>query len=146
MKKTFVLLEVLIGLALVSMTILPFLRYPYQHMRDEINMLFDMELHKYGQTRLAKIETLLRMNQIDEQFIFPTKIDTEKIYSDEKYSLSLQDDLKRHYREKIVFKSSAQKQNKDRLKSSLVHTYVRYYFKGKKIAEFHSELVVQKKV
>jgi len=145
MKKSFVLLEVLIGFALVSISILPFLRFPYQHLQIELDMLFEMQLHRDAQKRLADIEVRLRKNQINHRLIFD-QYKKKEIYTDQSYEIKINPKISRTYREVIKFESTAQRLGNNRLKSSLLNTYIHYYYKKKKVATFQSELVVQKKV
>ena len=56
-KKPFVLLELLIGFALVSISILPFLRFPHLAMKKELELLHEMELEKAVQMELVNLQT-----------------------------------------------------------------------------------------
>ncbi|NGX45099.1 MAG: hypothetical protein K940chlam2_00241 [Chlamydiae bacterium] len=59
LKRPFVLLELLIAFALVSISALPFIRYPLQHLRSEVSNLYVMELEREIDKELAKLQIKL---------------------------------------------------------------------------------------
>ena len=142
-KKTFVLLEVLIGFALVSMSILPFLQYPYRHMQKELDMLFEMQLTRVAQERLCQIEQEMCENKIDPKYFFNTEHPKHALPSALKV-ISLQTGWERKYQEQIQFEWTAQRKDEAFL-YSLVHIHLTYKQKNKKIAEFHTELIARNK-
>ena len=143
-KKTFVLLEILIGFALVSISILPFLRYPYRHMQKELDMLFQMQLTRYAQERLCAIEREMCANEIDPEYLF----NTEKKIHELKPALkviSLPNGWDRRYEEHLKFEWTAQRKD-EKFLYSLVHVHLSYHKGEEEITSFHSELVAQKKL
>lgn len=139
-KKSFVLLEVLIGLALVSVSILPFLRYPFRHMHQELEKLFEMQLACFAQERLVEIEVALSENEISEEFLFGEK--NKKIpFSTTTQTIELPGGWKRTFSEKVFFKSSAQRVDDQNRVYSLVHIFLEYG----KAAKFEGEVIAKKK-
>lgn len=146
-KKTFafVLLEVLIGFALVSISILPFLRYPYQHMRKEMDMLFEMQLARVGQNRLGEMVVLLNEKEIDEERLFGEKKVAEN-YETRERTFFLPGKLKRTYTEVTKVFWTRQKIDDANLKSALISIVVEYHFDKRKIASYQTKLIAQKKI
>jgi len=145
-KKTFVLLEILIGFALVSISILPFLRYPYRHMQKEIDMLFQMQLTRYAQERLCEIERELCAGSIDIEKLLDTKKKRKILQFDPvQKQISLSKNWSRIYAEKLHFEKTAQRAS-DQTLYTLIHIYLSFPIGKDEKMEFHTELVAQKKL
>lgn len=125
-KYSFVLLELLIGFALVSMAILPFIRFPYTHLKQEINALFTEELERFAQNRLVQFEIKLRTNKVPEEDLFPDKLNIKKTYPEKRKTLYLPDNMKRTYIEKRSLVCKKQKANAN-IHSSLLHLKIEYF-------------------
>jgi hypothetical protein len=74
-KIPFVLLELLIGFALVSTCILPFLRFPYLALKKELELLFQMEFEKKAQIELVHFQADLMSHHIDKDILFDKKME-----------------------------------------------------------------------
>lgn len=66
----FVLLEILIAFALVSTAVFPFMHYPFEHMRKEIDLLFEMEMEKLVQDELVATQIALYKKEINIDPLF----------------------------------------------------------------------------
>ena len=143
-KKPFVLLEILIGFTLVSVSILPFLRYPFRHMREELNMLFEMQITRHAQERLCEIEREFIQQQIDGGLAFPDEIKKKKRISQGTVSIPLPNEWERSYHEVVEVECTAQRKDQE-FHYALIHIYLTYETKGQDKMEFHTELVAQKK-
>lgn len=142
-KSPFVLLEILIGFALVSVSVLPFLRYPHRQMRGQLDALFEMELARFAQKRFAEVEVALCMNEIEEKYPFGPRKTTQSLPSTT-IQLSLPNGWSRTYTETLSFESTAQKRIQQNIHYSLVHIYLTYHKDGRWITEYHSQLIAQK--
>lgn len=150
-KKTFVLLELLIAFALVGISILPFIRYPFAHMREEIADLFDMELQRVAESELAKAAILVYRGEVPEKQIFQKKKYVHTPYSvDENFSITIPNKkgMKRTYIKKVFIYHDKQKLDSDGTHSSLVTIRI-HFFSPKNlqapIKKVIAEVVAQKK-
>lgn len=122
-KKNFILLELLIAFALVSSTIIPFLRFPYTQMQQEIEFLFEMELERIACQILAEKQIELYQNKIPAEVLFgnqtflPLKEDlTVSLY-----------EMQRKFIKKISIKKEKQKTDKNLTQFSLIAIQVDIY-------------------
>ncbi|NGX38576.1 MAG: hypothetical protein K1000chlam2_01750 [Chlamydiae bacterium] len=135
-KRTFVLLEILIAFALVSISILPFLRYPYQYMKKEIDILFEMELEQLAQKTLAQLHMALYQEEND--LVSPKQSN--------KIEVTLPRGMKRTYLVKAKVKWKKQKRDKDNnILRSLVDIKLDYYYQNKNKLSAIIEVIVTKK-
>ncbi len=147
-KRTFVLLEVLIAFALLSISILPFLRYPYQHMKKELHLLFEMELERIAQNELGKWqENIYKKNDALATRIFHQE-KTSPLISSDPYDVKLSKKIKRTYTKNVYIQWEKQKESENKLRSSLVSIKVEFAApKHLKLPVFSREaqIVAQKK-
>lgn len=143
-KKTFVLLEILIGFALVSISTLPFLKYPFRHIRQELDMLFEMQITRKAQQRLCEIERQIIQGQLDKSFLFPPEINKSKVLTKKTVAIDLPNHWSRNYEELLKLECGAQRKD-DQFCYSLIHIHLSYEKKGQEKMSFHTELVAQKK-
>jgi hypothetical protein len=66
-KRPFILLELLIAFALVSISALPFIRYPLQHLRWEVSDLYVMELEREIDKTLSKLQIQLFSEPVESE-------------------------------------------------------------------------------
>ena len=146
-KRNFVLLEILIAFALVGGAILPFLHYPFDHMRKEIDLLFEMELEKIAQKELIDWQIRLYKNEIDPAWIFGDVKITRQLNEDE-VKVELCKRWNRTYKRKVSITNSAQKLTNDRMLTVLVHIETKFYPLKKREAALtaKTELIAQKKI
>ena len=144
-RRNFVLFEVLIGFALVCIAILPFVRYPFEHMRKEIDLLFDMELEKIAQNHLAETQVKLYKNEIDARWIF-TKEEKKRQVSNDKIQVEFSKQWKRNYIKKVFITWERQKLSDDRLASVLLNIEVQYLRQDKVVFTTQSKVLAQKKI
>lgn len=143
-KKTFVLLEIIIGFSLVTLSILPFLRYPFRYMHAELGMLFEVQLTRVAQERLCALERQMYEGQVDESFLFGEKA-KKAVYSTVPTSIKLADGWQRQYTEEVRFVRSAKRKD-DEYVYSLVSIQLSYKAKGSSTMEFRSKIIAQKKI
>ena len=110
-KKTFVLLELLIAFALVSISILPFLRFPYLTLKKDLDLFFEMELQKKVENELADFYVALSRGEIDQKFFLGAKGESLTIKEHSWYAL-LNDKVRRRY--DIVWTIQLQNQKIDK--------------------------------
>ncbi|NGX47491.1 MAG: hypothetical protein K1000chlam3_00865 [Chlamydiae bacterium] len=146
-KHSFVLLEILIAFALVSIAILPFFRYPFQHMQKELSTLFEMELERIAQNKLTELHTQLFQKSIAEQLIFADGRQTKPIETN-RISVDLAPNFTRTYEEKVFVTWERQKLSNDRIMTALVHFKLQYRKPNKRwiILQAESKAVAQKKI
>jgi len=130
-KRSFVLLEILIAFTLVSVSILPFLRFPFKHMQKEIDMLFEMELERVAQNELTHLQETLYKREVPENVLFVEEDvkeeDKKKCYRGSgEVELILPGGLKRIY----SMRSSISQERKKKLKEgdmvSLINLQVEF--------------------
>lgn len=145
-KRNFVLLEILIAFALVGGAILPFLHYPFDHMRKEIDLLFEMELEKIAQKELVDWQIRLYKNEIDPAWIFGD-VKVRRQLNEEEVKVELCKGWNRTYKRKVVLKTSAKKLTDDRMLTVLVHFETQFYPLKKREAALiaKTKLIAQKK-
>jgi hypothetical protein len=146
-KKTFVLLEILIAFALVSVATLPFFRYPYQHMKKELSLFFEIELERVAQNKLCSLQEQLFKKEIAEQLIFGDKAQKKPIETN-LITVSLHPDFIHTYEEKVSVTWEKQKLSNDRNLTALVHFKIQYREPGKKwiVLQVDHDAVAQKKI
>lgn len=146
-KRHFVLFEVLIAFALVSMAALPFFRYPYQHMQKELSLLFEIELEQVAQNKLVYLHEQLLKKQIAAPLLF-TKEQKGPVEANE-ITVTLPNGFTRKYQEKVFITPQLQKQSiSDQTTTSLIQFKVEYRESNnnnKSILKAESEAVAQKK-
>lgn len=147
-KKTFVLLELLIAFALVSMSILPFLRYPYLTMKKEVNLLFQMELERKAEAELCALFDYAANLNIDYPELFGDNQKTTDLETTP-WTLRLAPTVARHY--DIVWKVTRKPCKKaDQHHFAYVILKVKIYPKGKRgntaLITAESPLIAQKKL
>lgn len=146
-KRTFVLLEIVIAFAIVSVAILPFFSHPYQHMRKEMDILFEMELERHAQNKLAEVYELLIKKEIPEQIVFGD-LKQKNPYEANIITVKLGKNFVRDYQEKVFIDWHRQKLSNDRIFYSLAHFNITYSSPRKKkfILSAESQAVAQKKI
>ncbi len=144
-KKTFVLLEVIIAFALVSIATLPFFRYPFQHMQKELTTLFEMELENFAQNKITKLHEQLLQKKLSQSLIFGDQ--KQKSPMEINFvNIQLAPNISRTYEEKVFVTWEKQKISNDQKITVLVHFKVQYRKPNKKfiILEAESESIAQK--
>lgn len=146
-RYNFVLLEILIAFALVSISILPFMHYPFEHMRKEIDLLFEMELEKIVQNELVDTQICLYRKEINLDGIF--KNETKKhLKTDEEVNVEFLKGYNRTYLKSVTISKEKQKLSDDKVKTVFLNIEVKLTPKNKKEKPFSAEtkLVTQKKI
>jgi len=146
-KRSFVLLEIMIAMALITTTLLPFFHYPFEHMQLELKALFEMELERVAQNKLTELQTLLWKKEISEERIFSDKQFKEPLET-KIFTLELSSKLKRKYEERSYVTWQKQKLSDDRTITALVHFKVEYRTPKKRwlILSAEAETVAQKRM
>jgi len=145
--RHFVLFEILIAFALVSVSIFPFLRYPFEDMRREVNLLYEMELEKLAQSELIDLQIQLYRNEINPNLIFGEK-KTSALTSLEKVKVQPCAGWSKEYLKSVLIKNKTQKITNDKTKTVLLHLEVRFYElknEHEAILKASSAIVAQKK-
>lgn len=147
-KKTFVLLELLIALALVSLALLPLLRYPGTCLKAELNDLFEKELQIELDSHLTRVKTQILQNEIEEKVLFAPK--SEKEYDRlHEIELTLSKKFKRTFNRRTRIYRYLHKETEDKtLYSARVKIEVAFYPKGKTrgaLVKGDTDLIAQKK-
>lgn len=146
-RRHFVLLEILIAFALVSASILPFLRYPFADMRREIDFLYAMELEKLAQNELADLQVRLYKKEISPNSLFTEK-ETVQIAHFEKIKVEPCPGWSKHFLKSVTIKNDRQKETPDKIKTAVLSLEVKYFEvknRTKVIASASSDIVIQKK-
>ncbi len=123
-KRPFVLLEILIAFTLVSISILPFLRFPFLNMQKEIDTLFEMELERVAQNELTDIVEMLLQKNIPETILFAEK--KERLSIGGKVELHLPGGLRRTYQKRASVYWKKQKKVNEKSLFSLVNIRVEF--------------------
>jgi len=127
-KKNFILLELLIAFALVSITILPFIRFPYAQMRKEIDLLFEMQLEKVAQEELADLQVEIFQKKVDSKLFFSKKAQRDKPYQEEEITLSLFSKRKRKYIKQVFLYWERQKKDSDNKTYAFCTIKIKYFY------------------
>lgn len=139
-RNHFVLLEILIAFALVSVSILPFMHYPFEHMRKEIDLLFEMELEKIAQNELVDTQISL----------YKKEINLDGIIKNEEIHVELLKGYRRTYLKNVTITQEKQKLSDDKVMTVMLKIEVKLTPKNKKINDTsftaETKLVAQKKV
>ncbi len=128
-RKNFVLFEILIAFSLLTLTVFPFLRYPYQHVKKQIEFFYEMELQRIASAELAKWEIALYQNHEElKDRIFDEKqrrgvFDTDHSIVKVKLSKGME---KTFYR-KLKIYQSGRKKTADGKVFSLVNVKLEYF-------------------
>ncbi|MBS0629582.1 MAG: hypothetical protein JSS30_05080 [Verrucomicrobia bacterium] len=145
-RRHFVLLEILIAFALVSISIFPFLHYPFQDMRREMNLLYEMELEKLAQQELTDLQVRLYKKEIHPSWIFGEK-ETRTVIANEVVKVKPCPEWSKSYIKNVTINNNVQKIGDDNTTTVLLHLEIN--FTDKKVKEFSfiaaSDIVVQKK-
>ncbi len=149
-KRPFVLLELMIAFALVSISILPFLRYPFLQMKKEIDSLFSIQLEKAAEEELIAMQLLLYENHIPEKQLFAKKkLHNQPLFVDDQFELTLPGSkMKRTYVKKTFVYFDKQKLGQDGTFTSLVTINVHFHDpkdQRKTIKKAATQAVAQKK-
>lgn len=147
-KKTFVLLEILIAFALVSISILPFLRFPYATMKKELDLLFEMELQKKGQNCLVEMTQEFLEKKLPSSLFFDEEKQQEPVRH-ETITIQLGKGIERKFEEKVYVQFEKQKKGADQTLYSLGIIRIDYLPVGKKIGRklrLETQVVAQKKI
>lgn len=146
-KKPFVLFEVLLGFALVCGAILPFLHYPFEDLKKEIELLYEMELERIAQNLLAETEIKLYRNEISSKWIFTKEEKTKQVNPDnDQITVELSKNWKRTFVKKIFVSWDRQKLSDDRLQSVLLIIEVQFFRQKTLIMEAQTKVLAQKKI
>lgn len=87
-KKTFLLLELLIGLFLISTCALPLVRLPMQTLQEELKSAWRIQMHHCADLTFAQIKEKVYTKQIDWDTLSAPRAAKAKILEDEAtYSL-----------------------------------------------------------
>lgn len=147
-RNHFVLLEILIAFALVSISILPFMHYPFQHMRKEIDLLFEMELEKIVQNELVDTQISLYKKEINLDGIFKNETKKQVKYNEE-INVEFLKGYSRTYLKNVTITREKQKLSDDKVMTVVLKIEVKLTPKNKKINDTSliasSQLVAQKK-
>lgn len=123
-KKTFILLELFLAFALVSCCILPFLRYPFTHVRKELDCLFKMELDRVARNRLSEWFAQLYAHEIDQKLVLTgekeTALQTKLVH------IALQSGVSRDYVEKVYLYETREKIDANLKATSLMTLRIDY--------------------
>lgn len=143
-KKPFILLELLIAFALVSSSILPFIRYPYEQMKKEIDLLFEMEIAHQAEEILGEIQAEIYQNKVPLEVLFNS--DSKATYGDEKPLHIHIADMKRKYRIQTYIFSKKQKKGPDGTEWALATIKLVISSKKKEKKPFRTEakMVIEK--
>lgn len=146
-RRSFVLLEILIALLIVSTTAVPLFKHPFQHMKLELETLYQIELERVAQNRLAKVQEDLLRGNIDSELFFSDK-NSEEPLSVEIISVILADGFQKKYEETIKVEWKKQKVSNDRMFTTLVECKIAYRKpnRSRKVLEVTTETVLQKKI
>lgn len=83
MKKPFLLLELLIGLFLVSMCALPLVRLPMRTLQEETKSAWRMMMHRYADLAYAQIREELYTRKIDWEILSTPRKEKAVVLDDE---------------------------------------------------------------
>lgn len=146
-KKSFVLLEVMIAISLVTMVILPFFHYPFQHMKKELKLLFEMELERHAQNTLTNLHTDLLQKKFPSGQIFKVREKNPPPYIDTTVTIELSPGYERKYDEKIFVDCLKTKDTDHQNMVSFIHFTVQYRErkKGSIILQAESSAIAKKK-
>lgn len=140
-KKSFILLELLIALGLVSTCILPFLHLPGRFAQRELDALFSLALEETYREMLIEYEISLHSKKVDSTPFF--RLDLPKTTEESRVDILLPTCAKRTYTMQRSVRATAQKIGNNGLFYALLH--VDHTFtdpKGEK-REFHSRFIVE---
>jgi len=139
-KKTFVLLELLIAFALLSISVLPFIRFPYTHMQKEIDALFTMKLEQEAQEALAKMQRDLYKKKVPTNLLFGEEKQTKIPYAKEKILLTLPTGMQREYEKQVFYFWDKQKSPSDLIKYALITLRVDFIPKKPRTKKLRAEI------
>lgn len=141
----FVLLEILIAFALVSTAVFPFMHYPFEHMRKEIDLLFEMELEKLVQDELVATQVALYKKEINIDPLF-NQNESKQIKYQEEVKAELSKGYTRTYLKNVTITREKKKMSSDRVATLLLKIEVKLVPKQKgKPFSAKTDLVAQKK-
>jgi len=146
-RRHFVLLEILIAFALVSIAIFPFLHYPFQDMRREVNLVYEMELEKLAHNELIDLQIQLYKNEINPQLIFGEKKKSQ-LASFETVKVQPLQRLSKDYLKTVTIEKQNQKVSEDKIKTVLLNLKVCFYAlndRASPLVSADSTIVVQTK-
>jgi len=144
-EQHFVLLEILIAFALVSTAIFPFIHYPFEHMRKEIDLLFEMEVEKLVQDELVATQIALYKKEINIDPLFK-KNETKQIKYQEEIKAELSKGYTRTYLKNVTISWDKKKLSNDQVATILLTIEVKLVPKQKgKSFSAKTMLVAQKK-
>ena len=106
-KRSFILLELVIAFALVSMSALPFIRYPLQHLRSLVTDLYVMELEREIDRVLAKlhIDLIQDPKELQQEILLNVRLNQE---------------MQRSFKGKITVKRTGHKVDKEEQECTLL--------------------------
>lgn len=144
-ERNFVLLEILIAFALVSTAIFPFIHYPFEHMRKEIDLLFEMEVEKVVQDELVATQIALYKKEINIDPLF-NQNEQKQIKYQEEVTTELSKGFTRKYLKNVTITREKKKLSNDRVATLLLTIEVKLIPKQKGGSfSAKTELVAQKK-
>lgn len=146
-RRHFVLFEILIAFALVSLSIFPFLHYPFEHMRKEIDLLYEMELEKLAQSELINLQVQLYKKEISQSKLFGKEGGKIEMCIGEEVKVEPFSGWSKSYIKKVSIEQTKQKIGEDKTETVLLHLEVQFIDQKKKETALiaASDIVVQKK-
>ncbi|HSX04499.1 MAG TPA: hypothetical protein VLG76_07200 [Rhabdochlamydiaceae bacterium] len=119
-KHPFILLELLIAIALVSFTTLPFVHYPFIYLNDEVDSLVRMELERAAEVALIETKADLYQNLIPWE-VLTRNGSTSVPDIEKKIHISLPHNIEKTYIQRVYFSLSKQKKGQGEEELFLIH-------------------------
>ncbi len=136
--RSFILLELLIAIALVSGSALPFIRYPIQHLSREIETLARMELARGAEETLVDLQALHRSGKLSRKWL---EQEGDELYEQKKISLTLPGDLTYLFERRITLHLERKKKIADE-EFALVKAMISFHRPSKRKAVLQTETLL----
>lgn len=119
-KQPFILFELLIAIALISFTALPFIHYPFVYLKNEVRSLKRMELERIVETALIDTKAKLYQHEVSwEALTRQKKASLPDI--DEKVTFQLPPNIKETFLKKVYFWQAKHKKEEGGQEKFLIH-------------------------
>lgn len=142
-KHPFILLELLIAIALVSFTTLPFIHYPFFYLKEETSSLIRMELERAAEVALIEIKADLYQNNIPWDTLIK-KANSSLPDIQKKVRVSLPNNIVKTYTQNVFFSLLKQKKGSGEEELFLVHVKTVFEApKEKKKMIINKEIVIK---
>jgi hypothetical protein len=121
--RPFILLELLIAIALVSASMLPYIRYPVQHLSREVDTLFRMELSRQAEEILVDLQAMHRMGTLSKKCLDEER---DELYETKRITITLPGDLSHTYERRTILRLQRKKKTEEK-ESALMKAIVSYH-------------------